>query len=579
MARLGLRSKLSFALVLLALIPLAVATVILVRINLWRLEISAKEYRLSVADSAILTARQMVSETRTELSTLGSILSRAGKSLEERKKLAQDWVKGTRFVHLGGVFNRSGRRALTLRADSAPKTLKPPDTLPGPVLARAMKDGVAFPLFKSTAGKPTYMPIVVPMYRSKPRKLYGFLWSGLELGLLRKSLVKLSRKRFARRSDCVFVVDRKFRVIVHADPRRLGTAAAAPLRASGIQLGRHRVGMSVEYTEQGERFLAALEAMPSLAWGVVVRQPQREAYATVRHTWQIALAVGLAFALLAIGVGILLGRRMASPILSMAGAAGRVAEGDFEVRVEVKSKDELGEMAGAFNKMAEDLQGYRQQIVEETRVRTDLTRFLDTNLVERIVSNESDLELGGERQPVTVMFADVVSFTPLTEKHDPQLVVGVLNELFTFITEIIFKHGGTIDKFMGDCVMAVFGAPYPEEDDPIRAVEAADEIMRWLEVGNARWIKDLGAELQLGIGINSGEAVVGNIGSKKRMEYTVIGNTVNVAARLEGLARPGQILLSRTTMEQLEGEFECASLGEHQLAGLTEQIEVFTVVD
>jgi class 3 adenylate cyclase len=177
------------------------------------------------------------------------------------------------------------------------------------------------------------------------------------------------------------------------------------------------------------------------------------------------------------------------------------------------------------------------------------------------------------------MFADVVAFTPLTEQHEPERVVAILNELFTFMTEIIFKHGGIIDKFIGDCVMAVFGAPTSRDDDALRAARAAEEMMRWLEVGNARWKKELGFELQMGIGINTGEAVVGNIGSNKRMEYTVIGDTVNVAARLEALARPGQILLTEVMAEAIEDEFDTASLGEHQLVGKQEPIEIFALVE
>ncbi len=135
-------------------------------------------------------------------------------------------------------------------------------------------------------------------------------------------------------------------------------------------------------------------------------------------------------------------------------------------------------------------------------------------------------------------------------------------------------------KFMGDCVMAVFGVPRAGDDDALNAVSAAEEMLRWLEVGNAKWQKDLGRKLELGIGINTGEVILGNVGSDKRMEYTVIGDAVNVASRLENLARPGQVLLTRATMDLAgDDEFDFESLGTHNVTGRGEPVEVFVLED
>ncbi|MBL8948889.1 MAG: adenylate/guanylate cyclase domain-containing protein, partial [Myxococcales bacterium] len=191
---------------------------------------------------------------------------------------------------------------------------------------------------------------------------------------------------------------------------------------------------------------------------------------------------------------------------------------------------------------------------------------------------EQDMALGGAKRELTVMFADVVSFTPLTEKLSPTEVVALLNELFTIVTEIVFRHGGTIDKFVGDCVMALWGVPTAQPDHAARALAAAEEILSWLEAGNLTWQRKYGVRVQLAIGINSGEAVVGNIGSERRMEYTAIGDVVNVAARLEAIARPQQVLLTEATRAMAGSGFRYAELGTRTVAGRAEPLVLFELV-
>jgi len=145
------------------------------------------------------------------------------------------------------------------------------------------------------------------------------------------------------------------------------------------------------------------------------------------------------------------------------------------------------------------------------------------------------------------------------------------------LTELVFRHGGTVDKFVGDCVMAIWGAPTPQDDHARRAVEAAEDMLRWLETANPGWLERYGVTVQLAIGINSGEAVVGNVGSEKRMEYTAIGDVVNVAARLEAMARPQQILITAATRTAAGEDFDYADAGERLLAGRAEAVHLFEV--
>ena len=146
------------------------------------------------------------------------------------------------------------------------------------------------------------------------------------------------------------------------------------------------------------------------------------------------------------------------------------------------------------------------------------------------------------------------------------------------LTEIVFRHGGTVDKFIGDCIMAVWGAPVPQADHADRALAAAEDMMHFLEVAAAEWKKKYDVEIRLGVGVSSGEAIVGNIGSNKRMEYTVIGDVVNVAARLEGLAAPNQVLVAEGTHALASDRFELVSIGDRNLLGRKNSVHVFELV-
>jgi len=202
---------------------------------------------------------------------------------------------------------------------------------------------------------------------------------------------------------------------------------------------------------------------------------------------------------------------------------------------------------------------------------------MSKQLVDAIVTGEHSLSLGGKRTMVSVVFADVVGFTPLAEARQAEQIVGLLNELFSMLTEIVFRHGGTVDKFIGDCIMAVWGAPVSQEDHATRALAAAEDMMRFLETANEGWKEKYDVEIRLGIGVNSGEAIVGNIGSDKRMEYTVIGDVVNVAARLEAIAQPNQVLVSEATHALVGDAFGLRKLGDRKLTGRKTETAVYAL--
>jgi adenylate cyclase len=220
-----------------------------------------------------------------------------------------------------------------------------------------------------------------------------------------------------------------------------------------------------------------------------------------------------------------------------------------------------------------------EKIAQQSLQRSALERFLSPEVVEMVVANP-DIRLGGVNQEVTVMFADIRGFTTMSETMEPGRVVEILNEYFTRVTDVIFDNGGTLDKYIGDAVMAVFGAPISKGNDAAAAVNSAMQIQRLLIELNRDAAARKWPELRVGIGINTGNAIAGNIGSPRRLDYTVVGDAVNTAQRLMTNAAGGQILISESTARKLgkTGKtIDLERLPELKVKGRSEAVPVFRV--
>lgn len=217
-----------------------------------------------------------------------------------------------------------------------------------------------------------------------------------------------------------------------------------------------------------------------------------------------------------------------------------------------------------------------EKIAQQSLQRSALERFLSPEVVEMVVANP-DIRLGGVNQEVTVLFADIRGFTTMSEEMEPGRVVEILNEYFTRVTDVIFDNGGTLDKYIGDAVMAVFGAPISKGNDAAAAVNSAIQIQRLLVELNRDAAAREWPELRVGIGINTGNAIAGNIGSPRRLDYTVVGDTVNTAQRLMTNAAGGHILIAESTARKIGKTFDLERLPELKVKGRSEAVPVFRV--
>ncbi|MCC7035548.1 MAG: CHASE2 domain-containing protein [Acidobacteria bacterium] len=216
---------------------------------------------------------------------------------------------------------------------------------------------------------------------------------------------------------------------------------------------------------------------------------------------------------------------------------------------------------------------------EKRKVKQLFSRYVAKDVYEQLMADPSRARLGGARRHMTVLFSDMRGFTALTEKGAPEDIVSQLNEYFTRMVNVLFEHHGTLDKFVGDMVMALFGAPLDDEDHAEHAVQAALAMVRELEALNAGWASFGVPRLDIGIGINTGDMVAGNIGSSAIMSYTVIGDAVNLGARLESLNKEygTRIIISEATRARLKGQYDIRPLGSVTVKGKSRPVAIFEV--
>ena len=218
--------------------------------------------------------------------------------------------------------------------------------------------------------------------------------------------------------------------------------------------------------------------------------------------------------------------------------------------------------------------------VREQRERRRLSQFFSPEVLREVVRHRHEASLGSSRRLLTVLFADIRGFTALAERLEPEEVAEMLREYLTEMTEVIFRHGGTVDKYIGDCVMALYNVPFENADHVRNALRTALELQeRTLEV-SARWEARLGAAIRTGIGVNTGEAVVGTLGSQQRLEYTAIGDAINLASRLESLTKEYgvPIIVSEFTQRHVGGEFVTRELGEVTVRGRSQPVKIYGVL-
>jgi class 3 adenylate cyclase len=273
-------------------------------------------------------------------------------------------------------------------------------------------------------------------------------------------------------------------------------------------------------------------------------------------------------ALLAVGLAVIVARRLTRPVIALTGTAARVAGGDLSAIVPVRSSDEIGQLTRAFNTMVE---GLRQREI----IRNAFGRYVSPEVAQAVLESPEGLRLGGRKREVTVLMSDLRGYTRFAEHGDPAGVMAVLNEYLGRMADIVIAHGGTVNEFIGDAIFAVFGAPVEHSDHAERAAACALAMQCAMDALNEVNVAQGRPRFEMGIGVNTGEAVVGNIGSEQRTKYAVVGAAVNLAARVESCTVGGQILMTASTLRYLGTLADVAPPIHAELKGLDSPVALY----
>ena len=283
------------------------------------------------------------------------------------------------------------------------------------------------------------------------------------------------------------------------------------------------------------------------------------------------ILISVIMVLIGIGGAFGLSTVLARPILRLMEGTRAIAAGNFQISLPIPSRDEIGALTESFNQMAKSLR-------EKEMIKRAFSRYVAREVVDEILKDPEKLVLSGERRDVTVLFCDIRGFTPMAERLPPEEVVLLLNEFYDLMIDTTFKHDGTLDKFLGDAVMAIFGAPISHPDHSVRAIRTALAMQAGIRELSEKRIREGKVPIAVGIGVSAGDAVAGTVGSEDRMEYTVIGDTVNLGSRLESIAKPGQTLITQRTLMKVAGHVEARPLGTVKVKGKEEEVEIYEVL-
>jgi class 3 adenylate cyclase len=368
----------------------------------------------------------------------------------------------------------------------------------------------------------------------------------------------------------VRLLGRSGEILASLDPAERG-AQGQPLRAGpageaalGVAREGERLAVDAPVLYSGMRIGVAQVALDlRVLVEPVVRGNAQQLTAAAAAVVGLGVVAGMIFVALLVG-----------PLRRLRVGVEALSHGDLSMRVPPTSRDEVGELTRAFNEMGDSL-------LQKQRIQSAFGRYVNDYVLNQLLEGPPEPSTSGMEREVTILFADIRSFTRLSEGMPAKDVVALLNEVFQLLSDCILEHGGTIDKFIGDSVMAYFGAPLRQEDHALRAVSAAVDIIRIIEERNRRAReREPGAPtvpVQIGIGIHTGPVVVGNIGSDRRTDFTAVGDVVNVAHRLEKLARPGETLVSEAVQRCVRTAVRLRFEGERQLSGREEPVHVYAL--
>jgi len=360
-------------------------------------------------------------------------------------------------------------------------------------------------------------------------------------------------------------------LVPRGENRVITRSDAFPLSGAMATTATPQMTDEGEHTWAAQRFVPKEYASSAHGYELIAALDVSDVRTIVRRNFAFAFALILLSALVSLVWGTRMANIMSRALTRMNNALGKLAQQEYVKVTGVSTGDELESLADGFNQMVDGLQ-------ERDKLRSTFGKYMTQAVMEHLMAGK--VELGGQTLKVTILFTDIRSFTSISEKMEAHALVALLNEYFTDMVAAIMEEDGVVDKYIGDAIMAVFGAPVQREQDPLHAVRAAVHMRVALHKLNERLHERGMPSIRTGIGIHTGDVVAGNIGSERRMEYTVIGDAVNLASRLESSTKEVgvDILISEDTYEAVKDEIDARPVRELTVKGREKPVMTYEVL-
>ncbi|MBI5248702.1 MAG: HAMP domain-containing protein [Desulfomonile tiedjei] len=410
-----------------------------------------------------------------------------------------------------------------------------------------------------------------------PAKLKAIVTADISL----ESLNKLVNEKAIYSTGFCFVISKKGTLVTSRYPERVMKQSIFDVADDSKHPGASAIAQAMLTEPSGfhdigpgftgvDSYLAFTRMDPP-GWTLAAILPKHELFAKVdalRHETLLLAALGIV--LLAVAA-ILVARSISRPVRQMAGETFKVAEGNYDIDLSsIRSIDEVGQLARSFTRMTEGLK-------ERERIKDTFGRYLTQEVVKRLLESKDGLKLGGEIREISIMMSDLRGFTALSSSMSPEQIIKFLNRYLGRMVEIILDHRGIIDEIIGDGILAFFGAPESLNNHPELAVACALKMQLAMEEINTQNEADGLPHLEMGVAVNTGEVVVGNIGSEKRAKYGAVGAQVNFTGRVEAFTVGGQVLISRSTREKLSDKLEIGNALNVGMKGVPGKVELYDV--
>ncbi len=420
-------------------------------------------------------------------------------------------------------------------------------------------------------------PVFKKLSGSSGAKIVAIVTAEISL----KALNDLVNSHKVYDSGFCFVISDKGAMIAARNPEHIGRMTIFDIVELYKQPNGKQIAQTMLSKEQGfedigsaltgaDSFLAFTRINPP-GWTVGTVLPKREMFAKIESLHRETLALAAAGIALLIVLSILVARSISRPLRRMAAETVRVGQGNLDIDLStIRSTDEVGQLARAFTAMTEGLK-------DRERIKDTFGRYLTQEVVKRLLDSKDGLKLGGETREISIMMSDLRGFTSLTSSMKPEDVIKFLNRYLGRMVDIILDHRGIIDEIIGDGILAFFGAPETLENHPELAVACALNMQIAMQEINAQNEADGLPHLEMGVAVNTGEVIVGNIGSEKRTKYGAVGSQVNFTGRVESFTVGGQVLISRATYESISQKVNIRDAVDVEMKGVPGTVRLYDV--